>query len=115
MLNRRLTSLARSVPKRLSFIPQTGSLFVTRVPTFISTKALVATFSTLASVTLMSQQTAQADEGFVDISGDGGIKKRILVKGNGESPPRGAQVKVHYVGTLLNGKKVLILVTDLTK
>jgi hypothetical protein len=111
MLNRRLTSLVRSVPKRWAFIPQTGSLLVTRVPVF-STKTLVATFSTLASVTLMSQQTAQADEGFVDLSGDGGIRKRVLVKGNGESPPRGANVKVHYVGTLTNGKKVRILNSD---
>ena len=44
----------------------------------------------------------------VDISDDGGLCKRILVAGDPSegTPPKGAQVQVHYVGTLLsNGSK----------
>jgi len=35
------------------------------------------------------------DEGFVDISGDGGCLKKILVEGTGEQcPDRGVEVEV---------------------
>jgi len=43
------------------------------------------------------------EEGFVDISEekDGGLLKKILVEGTGDDkPPSGADVSVHYVGTL---------------
>ena len=45
--------------------------------------------------------------GGVDISGDGGLYKKIIKAGDESSgcPPVGAKVKVHYVGTLLNGEK----------
>ena len=44
------------------------------------------------------------DEGFVDISGDGGCLKKILVEGTGEQcPDRGVEVEVHYTGTLHDG------------
>ena len=45
--------------------------------------------------------------GGVDLSGDGGLYKKILVEGNADkgSPLPGAKVKVHYVGTLLDGSK----------
>jgi hypothetical protein len=38
----------------------------------------------------------------IDLSGDGGCLKRILVAGDESagSPPPGSVVKVHYVGTL---------------
>jgi len=36
---------------------------------------------------------------------DGGIKKKIIRKGEGATPPHGAKVKVHYTGTLLDGTK----------
>lgn len=45
----------------------------------------------------------EIEEGFVDISEeqDGGLLKKILVEGVGEDkPPSGANVSVHYVGTL---------------
>jgi len=39
-----------------------------------------------------------------DISGDGGIIKTIIKEGTGwEKPEKGSDVKVHYVGTLLDG------------
>jgi len=39
-----------------------------------------------------------------DISGDGGILKTIIKEGEGwEKPEKGSDVKVHYVGTLLDG------------
>eukprot|EP00878_Enallax_costatus_P000765 GHUV01000883.1.p1 GENE.GHUV01000883.1~~GHUV01000883.1.p1 ORF type:complete len:637 (+),score=229.81 GHUV01000883.1:67-1911(+) len=41
-----------------------------------------------------------------DISGDGGLKKTILRLGQGwESPEKGDECTVHYVGTLLDGTK----------
>lgn len=45
--------------------------------------------------------------GGVDISGDGGLYKKILKAGDESlgSPPVGSKVKVHYVGTLLDGEK----------
>jgi len=42
----------------------------------------------------------------LDITADGGVKKKLLVKGEGwEKPPKGSEVHVHYVGTLLDGTK----------
>jgi len=43
----------------------------------------------------------------IDISGDGGILKKIIREGTegANTPLKGAQVKVHYVGTLENGSK----------
>jgi len=42
----------------------------------------------------------------VDITGDGGVFKEILVEGKGsDTPPSGADVRVHYTGTLLDGSK----------
>ena len=39
-----------------------------------------------------------------DLSSDGGVMKKVLSKGTGwEKPGKGAEVKVHYVGTLLDG------------
>ena len=42
-----------------------------------------------------------------DLLGDGGIIKTIGVKGDAEGgkPPVGAEVRVHYVGTLMDGEK----------
>jgi len=42
----------------------------------------------------------------MDITADGGVKKKLLVKGEGwTKPPKGSEVHVHYVGTLLDGTK----------
>lgn len=38
-----------------------------------------------------------------DISGDGGLLKKILTKGNGELIPAGKVAVVHYTGRLLDG------------
>lgn len=46
--------------------------------------------------------------GNVDVSPklDGGVLKEILKDGEGEdTPPNGCRVRVHYVGTLLDGTK----------
>ena len=37
-----------------------------------------------------------------DLVGDGGVLKRVLQAGNGESPVKGTTVEVHYDGTLLS-------------
>jgi len=42
-----------------------------------------------------------------DLCGDGGLYKKILTQGDPDAgcPPTGSKVKVHYVGTLLNGSE----------
>ena len=37
----------------------------------------------------------------LDLVGDGGVLKRVLQAGSGESPVKGTTVEVHYDGTLL--------------
>ena len=45
-------------------------------------------------------------DGTVNVTPDGGVVKKILIKGSGwEKPKKGADVSVHYVGTLEDGKK----------
>ncbi|CAE7362157.1 cyp41 [Symbiodinium microadriaticum] len=44
-------------------------------------------------------------EGFVDISGDGGVLKKILQEGTGDCPNEGDEVVAHYTGTLDDGSK----------
>lgn len=39
-------------------------------------------------------------EAFVNLTEDGALKKRIIKEGTGEYVPNGANVEVHYVGTL---------------
>lgn len=39
----------------------------------------------------------------VDISGDGGLLKKVIRAGNGEIIPDNVVAIVHYTGTLLNG------------
>ena len=43
--------------------------------------------------------------GFVDITGDGGILKKIITEGSGDSPATGDEVVSHYTGTLADGSK----------
>jgi len=43
-------------------------------------------------------------KGPIDVCGDGGVMKEILKEGDGwETPKKGTEVDVHYVGTLLDG------------
>lgn len=42
-------------------------------------------------------------EDFVDISGDGGLLKKIIKEGTGELPPKGYEIRAHYTGTLDDG------------
>lgn len=49
---------------------------------------------------------SEAGDQWVDVLGNGGILKKILVEGNGPLPEKGQEAKVHYVGTLAsNGDK----------
>jgi FKBP-type peptidyl-prolyl cis-trans isomerase len=41
---------------------------------------------------------------FVDISNDGGVKKKIIKEGKGDNPKKGANVNVNYVGSFEDGK-----------
>lgn len=43
------------------------------------------------------------ETGFIDISGDGGLLKKILGEGEGAFPPSGYEVEAHYTGTLDDG------------
>lgn len=45
------------------------------------------------------------DAGFIDISGDGGLLKKIIKEGEGGSPQTGDEVTAHYTGTLQDGTK----------
>lgn len=51
--------------------------------------------------------TGFVDEGGVALTDDGGLYKKVLVRGDASAgtPPRGATCKVHYTGTLLDGSK----------
>jgi len=44
-------------------------------------------------------------DGFVDISGDGGLMKKIIKEGTGEIPPSGVDIDCDYTGTLEDGTK----------
>nr|CAG4716696.1 unnamed protein product [Naegleria fowleri] len=62
-----------------------------------------------SSSTTTNTEDKMVDENVVDVLGDGGIIKKILRAAPDDetaTPPDGAQVTVHYVGTLAsNGKK----------
>lgn len=45
------------------------------------------------------------DKKLIDLSGDGGVMKEILVEGTGAQPEAGMELRTHYVGTLLDGTK----------
>jgi len=50
------------------------------------------------------KRMASFDEtGYVDISGDGGLRKKIQEEGEGESPQPNDEVEAHYTGTLDDG------------
>ena len=45
------------------------------------------------------------EDEWIDISGDGGILKKVLEEGSGELPEQGVEVTAHYTGTLEDGSK----------
>ena len=47
--------------------------------------------------------TFVVDEGFTDVSGDGGVLKKVLKEGAGAPPAAGMEVVAHYTGTLDDG------------
>lgn len=54
----------------------------------------------------MVEETKSVDENQIDLSGDGGVLKRILQEGTSDDEPTsGCKVSLHYTGTLLDGTK----------
>lgn len=54
----------------------------------------------------MAEETMQVDENQIDLSGDGGVLKKILKEGTSdEMPSTGCKVSVNYVGSFPDGKK----------
>jgi peptidylprolyl isomerase len=49
--------------------------------------------------------SASEDNGFIDITGDGGILKKVLKEGTGDFPTTGMELVTHYTGTLADGSK----------
>ena len=45
------------------------------------------------------------DADYVDLSGDGGILKKIIQEGTGNCPNSGDEIRAHYTGTLEDGTK----------
>ena len=53
-----------------------------------------------------SVEVQQDADGFVDLTADGGLKKKVITKGSGDvCPGSGVSVQVHYTGTLASGGK----------
>lgn len=49
---------------------------------------------------------SEQDETLIDLSGDGGVLKKILQEGTSDDQPTiGCTVSLHYTGTLENGTK----------
>jgi FKBP-type peptidyl-prolyl cis-trans isomerase len=44
-------------------------------------------------------------EGYVDLTPDGGVKKKIIENGSGPAPKKNSVVSVNYIGKLENGKE----------
>ena len=44
-------------------------------------------------------------DGFVDISGDGGLMKKVILEGTGAIPTNGSSIDCHYTGTFEDGKE----------
>lgn len=54
----------------------------------------------------MVEETVQVDENQIDLSGDGGVLKKILQESTSDEEPfTGCKVSLHYTGTLLDGTK----------
>jgi FKBP-type peptidyl-prolyl cis-trans isomerase len=50
-------------------------------------------------VTHLKRSIKNFKEKMTDLSGDGGVMKKIIKEGEGECPPKGNQVVAHYTGT----------------
>lgn len=54
----------------------------------------------------MVEETKNNDLDQIDLSGDGGVLKKILEQGTSdEKPTAGCKVSLHYTGTLTDGTK----------
>jgi len=52
-----------------------------------------------------NQPTNAGNDEWIDLSGDGGILKKIDEHGEGETAPDGYEIQAHYTGTLEDGRK----------
>lgn len=54
----------------------------------------------------MVEESVTSTDGQIDLSGDGGVLKKILQEGTSdETPSSGCKVSLHYTGTLTDGTK----------
>lgn len=54
----------------------------------------------------MVEESVASTDGQIDLSGDGGVLKKILQEGTSdETPSSGCKVSLHYTGTLTDGTK----------
>lgn len=54
----------------------------------------------------MTETEKKIDPDQIDLSGDGGVLKKILKEGTSDvKPTSGCKVSLHYTGTLLDGTK----------
>ena len=51
----------------------------------------------------MTDSAAVHEEKWEDLSGDGGLLKRLIAEGEGDFPSKGDEVEAHYHGTLEDG------------
>lgn len=65
----------------------------------------VAGLSTGVKITEGTSVASNDVGDLIDISGDGGLLKRIIREGAGGCPQTGDEVTAHYTGTLLDGTK----------
>lgn len=53
--------------------------------------------------TMATETPAGSEHDFVDLSGDGGLLKKLITEGTGDFPVPGDEIEAHYIGTLDDG------------
>ena len=61
----------------------------------------------LSRISMAATNNSDADEKWIDLTDDGGVKKKILVEGKGDTPVKDSDVFCHYVSRLAsNGQQI---------